>query len=103
MYINLSIIKNNNMIKVYRLEGCNKCNTLITLLDKHKIKYTLITNNESNDSVFDLLENRTNCQDYPIVNHLPGKYIIPFTCFSLDSNKNITKYNNITDIINLIK
>ena len=54
------------MIKIYVLDGCDKCKKLKSTLDKLNIKYDCITC-ENNPSACDRIEEITGVDMYPIV------------------------------------
>ena len=97
------------MINVYALKGCDKCTTLIKELKIEGIPYHVIYD-EGNDDLFDELEERLDCYNYPIVEVHPNKlldmstfnkYIISNECKSKKSY--LLKYDQVYDIINILK
>ena len=97
------------MINVYALKGCDKCTTLVNELKVEGIPYHVIYD-EDNEELFDELEERLDCFDYPIVEVHPNKlldmntfnkYIVPNECKSKKSY--VIPYDEVYDIINILK
>jgi len=97
------------MINVYALKGCDKCATLINELKIEGIPYHVIYD-EGNDDLFDELEERLDCYNYPIVEVHPNKlldmstfnkYIISSECKSKKSY--LVRYDEVYDIISILK
>lgn len=63
------------MIKIYILEGCDKCKKLKSTLDKLNIKYNCITCEESPNAC-DQIESITGVDMYPIVDLGKTFYIL---------------------------
>ena len=62
------------MINVYALKGCDKCTTLVNELKVEGIPYHVIYD-EDNEELFDELEERLDCFNYPIVEVHPNKLL----------------------------
>jgi glutaredoxin len=80
------------MIKIYVLEGCDKCKKLKTTLDSLKIKYDAIPCEEY-PNMCDNVEDITGVDSYPIVD-LDGKIL-----YIAEKYSNIGKIETITENI----
>lgn len=97
------------MINVYALKGCDKCTTLIKELKIEGISCHVIYD-DGNEELFDELEERLDCYNYPIIEIHPNKlldmstfnkYIVSSECKSKKSY--VIPYDEVYDIINILK
>jgi glutaredoxin len=85
-------------IKIYTLEYCDYCNELKEKLHQHGITY-IEYNISNNDTLGDQIEFLFKCEKYPMVIIKEDILLLPE---STSSAPNITIYNSISELINLI-
>jgi len=90
--------KMENVITVFALETCDKCNQLKGELDRNGIQYHYV-NVSKNDQLGDILEETYKCTSYPIV----AKGAITFLPYtSLSNTRNIKIFNSIDELIKML-
>lgn len=95
------------MIKIYVLEGCDKCKKLKSTLDKLSIKYKCVTCEESPNDC-DQIESITGVDMYPIVDLNKSILYIAENYSDIGKKKEVNGYNtlgfySIDNIIEFIK
>lgn len=82
------------MIKIYILEGCDKCKKLKTTLDRLKIEYDAIPC-EDYPNMCDNIENITGVDMYPIVDLEKNILYIAENYSDIGKKKEINGYNTL--------
>jgi glutaredoxin len=97
MNIRYKNIKMEN-IKIYTLEHCTYCNELKQKLQQHGLTYSEY-NISNNNLLGNQIEFLWKCERYPMVLIGEDTLLLPE---SKSNASNITLYNNISELINLI-